>query len=97
MFNLILFGLSPILLNLYSDYRIKDDIEGFADFKIGQAIRTVKYADDLVLLSETEAVLQGMTERLTEIGRYYGMEMNVEKTKVMRISRQGSTVQIMID
>ena len=46
-----------------------------ADFKIGQAIRTVKYADNLVLLSKEEAVLQGMIERLIGIGRCYGMEM----------------------
>jgi hypothetical protein len=32
-----------------------------------------------------------------EFGRCYGMEMNVEKTKVMRISRQPSLVQVMID
>ena len=32
-----------------------------------------------------------------EIGLCYGMEMNVEKTKVMRISRQSSPVTIMID
>jgi hypothetical protein len=48
----------------------------------------VKYADDLVVLSMEEAVLWGMIERLFEIGRCCGMEMNVEKTKVMRISRQ---------
>ena len=29
-----------------------------------------------------------MIDKLLEIGRCYGMEMNVEKTKVMRISRQ---------
>jgi hypothetical protein len=28
-------------------------------------------------------VLQGMINKLIEIGRCYGMEMNVEKTKVM--------------
>jgi hypothetical protein len=28
---------------------------------------------------------------------YYGMEINVEKTKVMRISRQPSTITITID
>jgi hypothetical protein len=28
-----------------------------------------------------------MIDRLIEIGRCYGMEMNVEKTKVMRTSR----------
>jgi hypothetical protein len=40
-----------------------------------------------VLLAKEEAVLQGVTERLIEIGRWYGMEMNEEKTKVTRISR----------
>jgi hypothetical protein len=43
-----------------------------------------------VLLAKEETVLQGMTDRPTEIERCYGMEMNVEKTKVMRISRQPS-------
>jgi len=38
-----------------------------------------------------------MIDKLTEIGRCYGMEMNVEKTKVMIISRQPSRVTIMID
>jgi len=43
-------------------------------------------------------VLQGMTDRLTEIGQCYGIEMNVEnveKGKVMAISRQASATQIM--
>ena len=33
-------------------------------------------------------MLQDMIDKLIENGRCYGMEMNVEKTKVMRISRQ---------
>jgi hypothetical protein len=37
-----------------------------------------------------------MIDKLIEIGRCYGMEMNVEKTKVMRISRQPFLVTIMI-
>ena len=51
----------------------------------------MKYADDLVLMAK-ETVLQGMIDKLTETGRYYGMEINVEKTKVMRISRQPSPI-----
>jgi hypothetical protein len=44
--------LSPIMFNLYSKYITKEAIEGFGDFKIGgQAIHSVKYADDLVLLA----------------------------------------------
>jgi hypothetical protein len=42
-------------------------------------------------------VLQDKIDKLIEIGRCYGMEMNVEKTKVMRISRQPFSVKIMID
>ena len=38
-----------------------------------------------------------MIDELIETGRYYGMEMNVEKTKVIRISRQPSPVTITID
>jgi hypothetical protein len=89
--------LSPILFNLYSEYLTKEALEGFGEFKIGRKIiHTVKYADDLVLLAKEQKVLQDMVDKLIEIGRCYGMEMNVEKTKVMRISRQ-LPVKIMID
>jgi hypothetical protein len=69
-------------VRIYSKYLTKEALEGFGDFKIGgQVIRTVKYADDLVLLAREENVLQGMVDRLIEIGRCYGMDMNVEKNK----------------
>jgi hypothetical protein len=42
-------------------------------------------------------VLQDMIDKLIEIGRCYGMEMNKEKTKVMRISRQPLPVKIIIE
>jgi hypothetical protein len=57
----------------------------------------VKFADDLVLLAREENVLQGTVDRLNEIGKRYGMEMSVEKTKVMRISRQPAPMKLMID
>jgi hypothetical protein len=37
------------------------------------------------------------TGKTTETGTCYGMETNVEKTKLMRISRHLSPVQIMVD
>ena len=83
---------------MYSECLTKEALDGLGDFNIGgQIIQTVKYADDLVLMTKEEMVLQGMTDKLIEIGRCYGMKMNVEKTKVMRISRQPSPVTIMID
>jgi hypothetical protein len=38
-----------------------------------------------------------MIDKLTEIGRCYGMEIIVEKNKIMGISRQPLPVKIMID
>ena len=55
-------------------------LEGFRDLGWGgQVSRTVKYADDLVLLAKEETALQCMFDRLTETGRRYGLEMNVWK------------------
>ena len=42
------------------------------------------YTENLVLLAKGETMLQGMVVTLTEIGRCYGVEMNVENTKVMK-------------
>jgi hypothetical protein len=42
-------------------------------------------------------VLQDSIDRLIETGKCYGMEMSVEKTEVIRISRQPSPIKIMID
>jgi hypothetical protein len=70
----------------------------FRDFKIGgQVIRTVKYANGIVLLAKGETVLQDMIDKLIEIGRLYGIEVNVENTKAMRISGQPPTIQIVVD
>jgi hypothetical protein len=91
----MLFVADPI--HFFQEYHTEKALEGFIDIKIGQVIHTAKYADDLVLLAKEEAVLQGMTERLTETGTYYGMEMNEGKTMVMRISWQSSPTQIMKD
>ena len=57
----------------------------------------MKYADELVLMAKEETVLQNMTERLIEIGRFCGMEMKVGKCKVMRISRKPTPLYVMID
>ena len=73
----------------------KEALEGFGDFKTRwRIIHAVKYADDLVLLAREEKVLQDMIDKLIEIGGCFGMEMNVEKTKVMRISRQPFPVKL---
>jgi hypothetical protein len=89
--------LSPHLFNLYNEYVTQEALEGLGDFKVGGQISTVRYADDLVLLAKEETIIQSMIDKLIEAGRGYGLEINVEKTKTMRISRQPTPLQIRID
>jgi hypothetical protein len=89
--------LSPVLLNFYTRYLNKEALKGFGDFKIGgKLICNVKYADNLVVLAKKGTVLQGITYRLTEVGRCFGMEMNVDKSTILRTSKQPFTVKSMI-
>jgi len=89
--------LSPILFNLNSEYLTKEGLEGYGDFKIGgHVIRSAKYTDDLVLVATEAPVLQGMIDRLIEVGRC-GMEINMEKSKLITISRQPFPVPVMTD
>ena len=74
--------LSPILFNLYSECLTNEALNELGDFNIGgHIIQTVKYADDLVLMAREEMVLQSVIDKLIEIGRCCGMEMDVEKQK----------------
>ena len=63
----------------------------------GKVIRFVKYAYGLLLLAKEEPTLQWMINWIIEVERCFGMEMNVLKTDVMKISRQASSIQIMTD
>jgi len=57
-------------------------LEWFGDFKIGgKILHTVKYANELLLLAKEEKVLQDLIDKIIEIGRCHGVEMNTEKHK----------------
>jgi hypothetical protein len=74
--------LSPLLFNLNSEYVTQEALEGVGDYKVGgHIISTMRYADDLVLLAKEETVLQSMIDKLIEVVRGYGIEINVEKLR----------------
>jgi hypothetical protein len=50
-----------------------------------------------LLLAKEETVLQTIIDKLIEVGRGYGMEINVAKTETMRILRHPTPLQIKID
>jgi len=51
----------------------------------------------LVLLAKEETVRQDINDRLIKVGKFHGMEMNVENPNVIRISRQSPPAQIAIE
>jgi hypothetical protein len=46
-----------------------------------QAIRTAKYADDLLLLAKEETILQSVTVILIDIIRYYGVQKQLKNVE----------------
>ena len=91
--------LSPCLFNLYTE-KIFRHIEHFDGVKIGGVnINNLRYADDTVLLSESEQQLQQILDSVNTAGKEFGVKMNAKKTKTMLISRDDnkSTMNITID
>ncbi|MGX9339093.1 RNA-directed DNA polymerase, partial [Pantoea dispersa] len=78
-------SLSPMLFNLYIEQAVKETKEKFGEgIKVqGEEIKTLRFADDIVILSETaedlEEQLNGMDRVLKE---GYKMNINKSKTKV---------------
>ena len=77
--------LSPILFNLYTDKIFREDLAGI---RIGNDVYSnLRYADDTVLVAESEEELQKLVDEVKERSGRLGLKMNVKKTKTMVIRR----------
>ena len=79
--------LSPCLFNLYTEmiFRHITDMEGV---NVGGVnINNLRYADDTVLLAESERSLQAILNEVNAAGKIFNMKMNAKKTKTMIITK----------
>ena len=53
----------------------------------GQNIINISYADDTIILAESEQQLQGMIDKPDATCEQYGMAMNAKKTKTMIVEK----------
>ena len=53
----------------------------------GKKLNEISYADDKVLIAESEAQMQRMIDRVKNAGLKYCMKINVNKTKIMKFSK----------
>jgi len=90
--------MSPILFNLYGEYLMKESLAEVVDFKIeGRIIIKIRFVDDTAIMAKTKEELQDMVNRLIDTGRKYGMEINIEKSQVMRVYRSNESLQIKVN
>ena len=67
---------------------MKEALAEVGDFKIrGGIINKVRFADSMAIIAKSQEEQQDMVNRLVDIGRKYGMKINVDKSQVMRVSR----------
>ncbi|GFS25830.1 retrovirus-related Pol polyprotein from type-1 retrotransposable element R2 [Elysia marginata] len=90
--------LSPSLFNLDSEYLLQEAVSEKGGILIyGFNINNIRYADDTVILVESEEQLQAMLDRLVVNNcKEYGMEITAKKTKTMYIGRDTKTLIITV-
>ena len=78
--------LSPCLFNLYAEYIMRNAglEEAQAGIKIaGRNINNLRYADDTILMAESEEELKSLLMTVQEEHEKVGLKLNIQKTKIM--------------
>ena len=79
--------LSPYLFNIYTEFIFRE-VEELEGIKInGKNINNIRYADDTALLANSESRLQVIVDKVKHHSSKGGLDMNVKKTKVMRVTK----------
>ena len=80
--------LSPCLFNLYAEYIMRNTglDEAQAGIKIVRTnINNLRYADDTILMAESEEELRSLLMKVKEESEKAGLKLNIQKTKIMAI------------
>ena len=86
-------NLSPLLFNLLVNDIFQDN--SCEPIKLQQKdINCIMYADDLLILSETEAGLNNRLQRLGNMPKRWKLKINQKKTKIMVFNKQGRSIDL---
>jgi len=83
-------ALSPMLFNIALEDVVRNVLISGIGVKLqkSKTIKLIAYADDIVLLSESESDLHGMTETLVDESKQMGLTINEGKIKYKILSRK---------
>ena len=80
--------MSPDFLNLYAEVIIREIKEEDGIKIAGKNINNIRYADDTVLIADSEEKLQTLLQRVNNESELKGIKINIKKTKVMVVSKR---------
>ena len=78
--------MSPCLFNFYAEHIIRNAglDESQAGIKIARRnINNLRYADDIILVTESEEELKSFLKKVKEEGEKAGLKLNIKKAKIM--------------
>ena len=77
--------LSSCLFNLYEEYIMRNGLEeAQTGIKIARRnINNLRYADDTILMAESEEELKSLLMKVKEESEKVGLKLNIQKTKIM--------------
>ena len=78
--------LSPCLFHLYAEYIMRNAglDEAQAWIKIARRnINSLSYADDTILMAESEEELKSVLIKVKEESEQVGLKLNIQKTEIM--------------
>jgi hypothetical protein len=86
-------ALSPLLFNFASEYAIRKVKETQVGLKLNGTHQLLAYADDVNLLGDTIDTVKKNTDTLIDASKEVGLEINVDKTKYLLLSRHQNVGQ----
>ena len=78
--------LSPCLFNLYAEYIMRN--AGLEETQVGikiagRNINNLRYADDTILMAESEEELKSLLMKVKEESEKVGLKFNIQKKQIM--------------
>ena len=85
------------LSSIYTRKRFSDIIINMKGVNVGGTnYNNLRYADDTALLAGNEKELSELISKINEVGKQFGMKINIKKTKTMVVSKKPNSPKINI-